>query len=142
MIVVDASAMVDIITGQRRAAELSAVVTFASRCVVPEHFLLEVTSGLRGAWLTGRIDRAGFAVAMDRLATFRTVTWPVGSLLPRIVELAANATPYDAAYVAVAERLDAPLVTADDKLTRMPGVRCRFLPDPPSGPRGASPPQP
>ena len=128
MIVVDASAMVDIITGEGRSAVFKAVAASASRWVVPEHFVLEVTSGLRGAWLAGRIDRPGFIAAMDRLASFRTVTWPVGSLLPRIVELAANATPYDAAYVALAERLDAPLLTADDKLARMPGVRCRFLP--------------
>jgi predicted nucleic acid-binding protein len=130
MIVVDASAMVEIITGQGRAAELTAVAASASRWIVPEHFVLEVTSGLRGVWLAGRIDWPSFASAMDRLAIFRTVTWPVGSLLPRIVELAANATPYDAAYVALAERLGAPLLTADHKLARMPGIRCRVLPGP------------
>ncbi len=130
MIVIDASAMVDIITGEGRATELAAATAFASRWIVPEHFVIEVTSGLRGAWLAGRLDRRGFATAIDRLGTFRMVTWPTGSLLPRILELAANATPYDAAYVALAERLAAPLVTADGKLARMPGIRCRILPDP------------
>lgn len=132
MIIVDASAMVDILTGEGRADELSAVAMSASRWVMPEHFILEVTSGVRGAWLAGRLDRPAFEAAVDRLMTFRMVTYPVGSLMRRITELAANANPYDAAYVALAEQLGAPLVTADNKLSRIPGARCRFLPEPAS----------
>jgi predicted nucleic acid-binding protein len=130
MIVVDASAMVDILTGEDHSGELGRVAMFASRWVMPEHFILEVTSGLRGAWLSGRLDRPAFEAAVGRLQEFRMVTWPVGSLMRRIVELATNATPYDAAYVALAERLEVPLLTADQKLSRIPGVLCRFLPAP------------
>jgi predicted nucleic acid-binding protein len=35
-----------------------------------------------------------------------------------------NLTPYDAAYVALAELLAAPLVIADRKLVKSPGIRC------------------
>lgn len=45
-------------------------------------------------------------------------------LLPRVWELRDNLTAYDATYVAVAEALDADLVTADQRLTRAPGIRC------------------
>ena len=47
-------------------------------------------------------------------------------MLPRIVELAANATPYDAAYVTLAERVDAPVLTVDAQLSRISGVPRRF----------------
>jgi predicted nucleic acid-binding protein len=47
-------------------------------------------------------------------------------LLPRMWELRANLTGYDAAYVALAEVLEAPLVTADAKLASAPGHRARI----------------
>ena len=53
--------------------------------------------------------------------------WPVRPLLPRMVELAGNATAYDAAYLALAERLSISLLTGDAKLTGVPGVRCSFI---------------
>jgi predicted nucleic acid-binding protein len=45
-------------------------------------------------------------------------------LLPRIWELTHNMWPYDACYVALAESLNATLVTVDRKLARVPGLRC------------------
>jgi predicted nucleic acid-binding protein len=47
-------------------------------------------------------------------------------MLPRIWELRDNVTPYDAAYVALAEALDAPLLTADARFAAAPGPRCEF----------------
>jgi len=44
--------------------------------------------------------------------------------MERCWELRDNVTVYDAAYVALAELLDAPLVTADGKLAKAPGIRC------------------
>jgi predicted nucleic acid-binding protein len=46
------------------------------------------------------------------------------SLWPRAWELRTNLSAYDALYVALAEQLDAPLVTADARLARAPGLRC------------------
>ena len=45
--------------------------------------------------------------------------------MERCWELRTNATVYDAVYIALAELLDAPLVTADAKLAKAPGSRCR-----------------
>ena len=49
---------------------------------------------------------------------------PSRSLWPRAWELRTNLSAYDALYVALAERLDAPLLTADARLARAPGLRC------------------
>jgi predicted nucleic acid-binding protein len=53
-------------------------------------------------------------VALDRIADR---TW----------ELAQNLSIYDAAYVALAELLDAPLLTLDQRLARAPGIRCEIV---------------
>jgi predicted nucleic acid-binding protein len=41
-----------------------------------------------------------------------------------------NVTAYDAAYVALAEELDLPLVTLDRRLSRAVGPTCRFVTPP------------
>ena len=51
---------------------------------------------------------------------------PHDILLPRIWELRRSVTAYDAAYVALAEALDAPLLTRDGKLARSHGHRARI----------------
>jgi len=47
-------------------------------------------------------------------------------LMTRIWQLRENLTAYDAAYVALAETLDAPLLTADRRLSRIPAARCEI----------------
>lgn len=49
-----------------------------------------------------------------------------GFLLPRAWELRDNLTVYDAVYVALAEALDATLLTSDARLAAAPGVRARI----------------
>ena len=44
-------------------------------------------------------------------------------MLPRIWELRDSVSAYDAAYVALAETLSAPLMTTDTRLARAPGIR-------------------
>ncbi len=50
--------------------------------------------------------------------------YPALPLLPRVYALRNNITPYDAVYVALAEALNCPLVTADARLANAPGIRC------------------
>jgi predicted nucleic acid-binding protein len=130
VIVVDSSALVAMLTGEERARVVQPLAENDLEWIVPEHFVLEVLSALRGVWLGGQLDRSGFEAASGRLGSLPLDLWPSQPLLRRIVELAANANPYDAAYVALAERLDAPLLTLDAKLARIPGARCRFLLEP------------
>jgi predicted nucleic acid-binding protein len=49
---------------------------------------------------------------------------PHGPLMPRIWELRDSLSPYDAAYVALAETLETVLLTGDERLARAPGMHC------------------
>lgn len=61
--------------------------------------------------------------AIEDLALFPITRHGHSSLLERVFELRGNLTAYDAAYVALAEALDATLVTCDKALAKSPGKR-------------------
>jgi len=92
--------------------------------LAPELIGIEVVSGLRRLTAAAVIDpsRAAAAVAdFADLALLLTPHWP---LLDRCWELRGNLSAYDAAYVALAELMEVPLVTIDRRLASAPGVRC------------------
>jgi predicted nucleic acid-binding protein len=65
-------------------------------------------------------------LAHDDLVQLRIELFPYEPHAERVWSLRDVATPYDAWYVALAEALDAPLVTLDRRLARARGPRCRF----------------
>ena len=96
------------------------------RLTAPEIIDLEVVSAWRRLCAGGQLDpgRAGQAIA--DLEMLRLERVPHRPLLRRCWELRENATVYDAAYVSLAEKLQATLVTADQRLVSAPGARCEF----------------
>jgi predicted nucleic acid-binding protein len=58
--------------------------------------------------------------------TFRCTDSHTISFLPRVRDLRKNLTAYDAVYVALAEALDAPLLTRDKRLATSPGHHARI----------------
>jgi predicted nucleic acid-binding protein len=86
----------------------------------PEIIDLEVTS----VWRRTLGDERRAALALADLADLPLARAAHLPLLPRCWELRHNLTPYDAAYVALAEVLEVALVTADRKLSRASGIRC------------------
>ncbi|MFB6893376.1 type II toxin-antitoxin system VapC family toxin [Kitasatospora sp. NPDC056327] len=127
MIVVDASALVLALADEGgRGAAARAELAAGGEWVAPEHVLVEVMQSLRGLHLARELtaDRVGeLAAELPRLAIRKVAVEP---LLGRIWELKDNLTPDDAAYVAVAELVGAPLVTADLRLMRASGPRCEI----------------
>lgn len=87
---------------------------------------IEVAQGLRRYALAGRIDPAHGRAAMEIMAGLPLRRYPHDVLLPRVWELRSNLTAYDAAYVALAEALDAPLLTRDKRLAAAPGHLARI----------------
>jgi predicted nucleic acid-binding protein len=90
----------------------------------PELVDLEVVSVLRRQLVVGSLDGRRARLALTDLTDLPMARAPHGPLLSRCWELRDNLTVYDAAYVALAERLDATLLTADARLARAPGPRC------------------
>lgn len=85
---------------------------------------VETVSVLRKHWIAGSLTAPRFRSALDDLAALPIVRYPTLHFMPRAYQLRDNLTPYDAAYVALAEGLGCPLVTADGRLARAPGIRC------------------
>jgi predicted nucleic acid-binding protein len=77
---------------------------------------VEVTHALRRYAAAGDIDRERGSAALADLADFPVRRYPHTVLLPRVWELRSNFTAYDAVYVALAEALDASLLTRDHRL--------------------------
>jgi len=59
--------------------------------------------------------------ALEDLGDLPLNRYPHDFLIPRVWELRATLTAYDAVYVALAELLDAPLLTCDGKISSAPG---------------------
>jgi predicted nucleic acid-binding protein len=90
---------------------------------VPHLFEVEVMNVLRRYALNGSLSTERARLALKRLFDMRITRYPHTALLSRIWELKDNITAYDAAYVALAETLDAPLLTTDRRLAQAPGIR-------------------
>lgn len=128
MIVIDASAFVEWMTDMSgRSDAVVARLAADTHWVVPEHFLIEATSAIRGLWLGKKFDDDQFDELVGRLASYEFDVWPTKPLLPRIRQLASNATAYEAACLALAEELASPLITTDAKLSSVPGLMCTVV---------------
>jgi predicted nucleic acid-binding protein len=96
----------------------------ASNLEAPEHVVLEVAAALRNRTVRDELAPGEAAEALRRLRRLPIIRHPLIGLVDRVWELRDDLTPYDAAYVALAERLRTSLLTADAALAGAPGVRC------------------
>ncbi len=127
MIVVDASAVLEVLL-RTPAAEL-----VERRLFEPEQTLhaphlidVEVAQALRRYTASGEADPDRGRMALADLMDFPLTRYPHDFLLPRVWELRNNLTAYDAVYVALAEVLEAPLLTRDQRLSNAAGHRARI----------------
>ncbi len=125
MIVVDASVLASALIddggeGERARLRLDAEEMLCA----PEIVDLEVASAWRRDLRAGRIDEDRSRQALEDLAAMRLLRTSHQPFMARIWELRHNLTPYDAAYVALAEALDATLLTADARAARAPSLLC------------------
>jgi predicted nucleic acid-binding protein len=127
VIVVDASAVVDLLLVTAAAPQLADRLLRTGVSLHAPHLLdVEVIQAIRRYALSGEIPARRGEEAVSDLLDLPIHRHPHDLLAPRIWELRRSVTAYDAAYVALAEALDAPLVTRDGKLARSHGHRARI----------------
>jgi predicted nucleic acid-binding protein len=122
VIVLDASAAVDLLLERGEQGRWVQGRLVGRELVAAPHVIdLEVASALRRLGQLGEIgSRRGRSTLLE-LLEMPMQRYPVTALLGRIWALREGLTPYDAAYVALAEALDLPLVTTDARLGRSSG---------------------
>jgi predicted nucleic acid-binding protein len=127
MIVVDASAVLEALLSMPAARAVEARMFEPSQTLHAPHLLdVEVAQVVRRYAANGDIDVARGRMALDDLADLPLHRYPHHILLPRVWDLRNNITAYDAMYVALAEVLDAPLLTRDKRLAASPGHHARI----------------
>lgn len=125
MIVLDASAAVSVLLNRDASAPRirERMEGAGDGPHVPHLFEIEVTHVLRRYALSGVLSPERALLALGRLSTMRITRYPHTALLSRVWELREAVTAYNAAYIALAETLEAPLVTRDERLSKAPGIR-------------------
>lgn len=122
MIVVDASALLECLLQTPIGLNVESRLFAARETVHAPHLLdLEVAQILRRLAHAGTLAPGRAGEALEDFADFPVHRYPHTPLIPRVWELRGSLTAYDAAYVALAEALDAPLVTCDKKIATTRG---------------------
>ncbi|MBI5309675.1 MAG: type II toxin-antitoxin system VapC family toxin [Actinobacteria bacterium] len=125
--IVDASALLPYLVDDsdhgRRAREVVGDREISAPALVD----LELLSSLRRQVTRGILSERRAAEAISDLQLLDLDRIPHELLLERVWQLRQNLTPYDASYVALAERLGQPLLTCDERLANSSGPTCEFL---------------
>lgn len=124
MIVLDASAALELLLRAADHPSLVARVLRSGETIAAPHLLdLEVTHVLRRFVIGGELTAARAREAIEDHLSLDIVRYPHDGLLDRVWQLRANCTAYDAAYIVLAEALNAVLITCDSRLADVPGSR-------------------
>jgi predicted nucleic acid-binding protein len=127
MIVVDASAILEALLRTPAAREVERRLFESSQTLHAPHLLdVEVAQVVRRYAASNEIDVERGRMALVDLTDLPLHRYPHDFLLPRVWDLRNNLTAYDAMYVALAEALDAPLLTRDKRLAASPGHHARI----------------
>jgi len=122
MIVLDASAAVDWLLQTSAGQNIEKRIYSRKQTLhVPDLFDLEVVQVLRRLASQGVVSLNRADEAVRDLLDLRVTRYPLLVLVPRIWQLRHNCSAYDAAYIVLAEKLGAALVTRDARLASAPG---------------------
>ena len=125
MIVIDASAVLEILAKTQTGLDLASVL--GPELHAPQIIDLEVANAVRRWELSGLIGRKDGGAILDVYRAMNIRRYDHAPLLGEIWELRHNLTAYDAAFVALADALEVPLVTCDARLANAPGVTAELF---------------
>jgi predicted nucleic acid-binding protein len=122
MMVLDASAILDLLLRTSSGDRVLSRVSSASETLhAPEVVDLEVAQALRRLQAARQLTPRRADEALEDFLALDVARYAHRELLPRIWQLRSALSAYDAAYVALAEVLGAPLLTTDQRLARAKG---------------------
>lgn len=127
MIVADSSAVVEVLLNTPSGLDIRRRFELEEAIHVPHLLDLEVLQVLRRYDRTSAFDAQRMDEALQDYEDLPLRRHSHRVLLPRIWELRHNLTAYDATYLALAEALDAPLITRDRAFANISGHRARVL---------------
>ena len=116
-LVIDASAMVDLLLDYGAATAISLAMS-THRCHVPAHFDAEVLSALGRLNRAGLLDDTAVSIRLDHLGKLPLQREPLAPLLADAWQKRHNFRLADAIYLALAESLNAVVMTTDERLVR------------------------
>lgn len=123
-LVCDASAVVSALVDSGPDGAWAAEHLAGSHLFAPAQMPFECANILRRHEQAGLISADQAIQAHVDLLALPVELWPYEAVATRVWQLRANLTCYDAAYVALAEAIDAVLVTLDRRIVRAPGLSC------------------
>lgn len=116
-LVVDASAVAELLLGTERGARVAAALADHG-LIAPQHLTAEVACVVRGWLLGGHITAERARLALSDFADLRIDELPMVRQLPGVLELRHNLSAYDAFYVVLARTAECALLTLDARLAR------------------------
>lgn len=124
MNVVDASVLVDFVLGAGSEAsdELLGLFRIGSAVIAPDLVDVEVGQAIRRMELAGHVDWPHSLLMLADLESAPIRRYPMRQLVSRAFDFRHRLTVYDGVYLALAERVEATLLTGDSALASMPEI--------------------
>jgi predicted nucleic acid-binding protein len=127
VIVIDASAAVEVLLQSAAGSKIESRIFDPAETLHAPHLIdLEIAQVLRRYLQTKQADEHRCQTALEDWLVFPIRKYAHEPLMARVWELRDNVTAYDAVYIALAEALDAPLLTRDKRLANAPGHKARI----------------
>ena len=126
-LVLDSSALVALLVDAGPTGDWAAEAVRSAEIAAPELALFETGNVLRRRQLAGDLEPVETTLAHSDLLALPLQLWPYAALAERAWALRGALTIHDASYMALAELLDASVLTLDRRLARAGGVHCPVL---------------
>ena len=124
VLIVDASCLYEVVADTERADDVRARLALDSDHAAPSVIDVEVINVIRRDRRSGRLDSTAARQAVQDLRDWPGERFAHRPLLDRVWELRESVRTWDSFYVALAEVMEARLITSDSRLARASGPRC------------------